>query len=376
MKREIKVARPLFLEKERLLSNISEVLESGQLVKGGFTAQFENDFSNYLGTSHAISVNSCSSALEIVLRYIEVTGGEVIIPTNTCLATANAALFAGAKPVLADIKPGTYFLDPDEVRRLISNKTRAVIVVYIAGYVPPETEEIKKICEERGIPLVEDCAQALGASYNGKLAGTFGLAGCFSFSPTKIITTGAGGMITTEDVNLNEYSRIVRAYGAVAGSLEISQIGNNWLLDEIRSCLGLNQLGSLDLFIQRRREIARYYDQILTSTDLLKKLPINESCNHVYHKYPLQVPVDIDVQDMKTTFEERYGFELESVYWPVCHLQPVYQEIFGYTYGNFPAAESILSKQITLPLHVGITDEDAEYAFECVVSEIERRIKQ
>ena len=375
MKRRLKVARPLFLGKERLLSNISNVLDSGQLINGEFTAKFEEIISKYLGISYAIAVNSCSSALEIVLRYIEVTGGEVIIPTNTCLATANAAFFAGGKPVLADIKPGTYFLDPDEVRRLISEKTRAVIVVHIAGYVPPETEEIKRICEERGIPLVEDCAHGLGASYNGKIAGTFGLAGCFSFSPTKIITTGVGGIIATEDDKLNEYSRSVRIYGAGLGSIEITHIGNNWFLDEIRSCLGLSQMESLDFFLQRRREIAQYYDRMLTSTDLLKKLPINESCNHVYHKYPLQVAVNIDVQDMKAPFEGRYGFELESVYWPTCHLQPIYQETFGYTSGIFPVAESILSRQVTLPLHVGITKDDAEYAFECLVSEIERRIK-
>ena len=375
MKRSLNVARPLFLGKESLLSNISNVLDSGQLVNGEFTRQFEEKFSKYLGTSYAISVNSCSSALEIVLRYIGITGGEVIIPTNTCLATANAAIFAGGKPVLADIKPGTYFLDPEEVLRRISNKTRAVIVVYIAGYVPPETEEIKRICEERGIPLVEDCAHGPGASYKGKVAGTFGLAGCFSFSPTKIITTGVGGIIATDDDNLRKYCRSARVYGTVAGSLEITQIGNNWLLDEIRSCMGLSQLESLDFFIQRRREIAQYYDQMLTSTDLLRKLPINKVCNHVYHKYPLQVAGNINVQDMKATFEDRYGFELESVYWPTCHLQPVYQETFGYTSGNFPVAESILSRQVTLPLHVSITKDDAEYAFECLVSEIGERIK-
>jgi perosamine synthetase len=374
MRKELKVARPLFLEKEKVVENVAKVLESGRLRDGEFGAQFEGKFSQYLDVAYAIAVNSCTTAIEIVLRYIGVIGGEVIIPTNTCLATLNAALFAGGKPVLADIKSGTYFLDPHEVRRLISGNTRAVIVVHIAGYVSPEIEEIKQLCDSMGIPLVEDCAHALGASYRGKRAGTFGLAGCFSFSPTKIITTGTGGMIVSEDHNLNKYARIVRNHGAEIGAAEITHIGNSWFLDEIRSCLGISQMESLDYFLGRRYEIAQYYDRLVDSTNLLTKLPINELCKHVYYKYPLQVADGIDVQDMKATFEEKYGFELESLYWPPCHLQPIYQKTPRNSNGIFLMAESILSKQVALPLHVEITGEDADYSFQCLVSEVEERM--
>jgi perosamine synthetase len=376
MRKELKVARPLFLQQERLLRNISTILHSGRLMNGEFTANFEKVFAEYARVPHAISVNSCTTALEIVLRYIGVADGEVIIPTNTFLATANAAIFAGGKPLLADIKPETYFLDPAEVRRLISERTRAVIAVHIAGYIPPEIEEIKHLCDELGIPLVEDCAHAAGASYKGKGAGTFGLAGCFSFYPTKIITTGTGGMITTADDNLNKYARSVRLHGAGAGLTDITNIGNDWFLDEIRSCLGLNQMESLAFFLEKRHAIARCYDKLINSTGWLRKLPVNEECQPAYYKYPLQVTAGIDVQEMKKTFQGKYGFELEAVYWPTCHLQPVYQTTFGYSLGWFPVAESTLSRQVTLPIHADMTTDEAEYAFECLITEIEIRVRE
>lgn len=373
MKKELKVARPLFPEKGRLLRNIESVLDTGRLMNGEFSRVFEKKFSDYIKVEHAISVNSCTTALEIVLRYIGVTDGEVIVPTNTFIATPNAVLFAGGKPVLADIKKRTYFLDPEEVRRLISDKTRAVIAVHIAGIVSPEIEEIATICDERGIPLIEDCAHAIGASYKGKMAGTFGMAGCFSFYPTKIITTGTGGMIATGDANLLKYARSVRTHGAGDGLADIINIGNDWFLDEIRSCIGINQMEHLDDFLKRRNKIADCYDRLLSSTKVTERFPAGELGRHAYYKYPVQVTADIDVGEMKKNFPQKYGFELESTYWPTCHLQPIYKKKFGFTVGNFAVAESILSKQVTLPIHADMTTEDAEYAFECLVSEINYR---
>lgn len=375
MIKKLQVARPLFPEPELLLQRIASVLASGRLMNGKFTAEFEERFADYSRSTYAISVNSCTTALEIVLKYIDVTGGEVIIPTNTCLATPNAAIFAGATPVLADIKARTYFLDPEEVKRLISPKTRAVIVVHIAGYIPPEIAEIQIICEAHGIPLIEDCAHAMGAAYRGKMAGTFGLAGCFSFYPTKIITTGTGGMIVTEDGNLQHYARSMRIHGAGEGFSGITIIGNNWFLDEIRSCVGLNQLEHLEYFLATRREIADCYDKWISSTGLIEKYPLHEGSLPAHYKYPVQINADIDVGNMKTYFPEKQGYELESLYWPTCHLQPVYQKKFGYRPGLFPVAEVILSKQVTLPLHAAMTRDDAEYAFECLLAELENSEK-
>ena len=373
--REIKVAKPSFPQKEQLLKNIAHILDTGRLMNGEFTRAFEEKISEGLKVKHAISVNSCTTALEIVLRHIDVTDGEVILPTNTFLATPNAVLFAGGKPILADIKEKTYFLDPEEVRKLISDKTKAVIVVHIAGLVPPEIEEIKDICDKRGIPLVEDCAQAIGASYKGKMAGTFGQAGCFSFYPTKIITTGTGGMIVTGDADLDKYARSVRIHGAGDGLADMINIGNDWFLDEIRSCIGVNQMENLDSFLEQRRRIASYYDSMLLSTDLIEKFPVSELSTHAYYKYPVQVLAEIDVDEMKRIFPGKYGFELETIYWPTCHLQPVYKKKFQFTSGMFTVAETTMSKQITLPIYADITEDEVCYSFECVVSEIRSRLE-
>lgn len=376
MKMKIGTASPRFENIASVLAGIEKVLKTGRLMNGEFTREFEKIFSDYLGVPFCVSVNSCTTALEITLKYLGVAQGEVIIPTNTFIATGNAVIYAGGKPVLADIKDGTYFLDPLEVERLFSANTRAVIAVHIAGYVPPEIEELREICEARKIPLIEDCAHAAGASYNGKKAGTFGFAGCYSFYPTKIITTGTGGMITTRDAGLAKYASSAKLHGAGEGGLsEVVNLGNDWFMDEIRAVLGVNQMESIESFVARRREVAAIYDSLVKNTGLMKKFPISSKSVHSYYKYPVQVAEWVDVADMKMGFQDKYGFELESVYWPTCHLQPVYRNLFGMREGMFPAAEKILSKQVTLPMHPGVASDEAHYAFDCLVSEINLRRK-
>lgn len=373
MKRELSVAKPFFPDKPKILEGLGRILESGRLMNGPFGQAFEAEFARVMNASHAAAVNSCTTALEIVLRYINVADGEVIVPTNTFLASPNAVLFAGGKPVLADIKANTYFLDPQEVLKRITSKTKAVIAVHIAGIVPREIEEIREICRQKHLFLIEDCAHAVGAAYNGKMAGTFGFAGCFSFYPTKIMTTGSGGMILTEDPGLIRFAQSVRVHGAGAGLTDIVHVGNDWFLDEMRCCMGMNQLEHLGEFLRRRRRVAACYDELLRKTDLIVKLPLDPLSEHAYYKYPVQVNADIDVPDVKRIFPEKYGFELESVYWPTCHLQPVYRKRFGFAEGDFPVAESVMSKQVTLPLHIDISDEDAAYAVDCLIAEIEAR---
>ncbi len=375
MRREIRTAQPLFPEKEKLLKNISSILGSGRLMNGEYTASFEEKCGLFLKARYAISLNSCTTALEVVLRYIGVSGAEVIIPTNTFIATPNAVIFAGGKPVLADIKKGSYYLDPGEVRRLISKKTKAVIVVHIAGLICPEIEEIRVICDKAGLFLIEDCAHAMGAVYKGAMAGSFGLAGCFSFYPTKIMTTGTGGLLVTADADLASYAKSLRLHGAGSGLSEIVNIGNDWFMDEISGAIGLNQIAHLKGFLKKRTAIAGLYDSLIAKTDLLEKYEVSKSSLHAYYKYPVQVSADIDVQALRNNFKARYGFELESLYWPPCHRQPVYKRIFKFSKEVFPIAESILPRQITLPMHVAMTEGDARYAFSCLVSGIEREMR-
>ncbi len=207
------------------------------------------------------------------------------------------------------------------------------------------------------------------------MAGTFGQAGCFSFYPTKIITTGTGGMIVTGDADLDKYARSVRIHGAGDGLADMINIGNDWFLDEIRSCIGTSQMENLDSFLEKRRKVASYYDSMLLSTDLIGKFPVSKLSAHAYYKYPVQVLAEIDVDEMKRIFPGKYGFELETIYWPTCHLQPVYKKKFQFTSGMFTVAETTMSKQITLPIYADITEDEVSYAFECVVSEIRSRLE-
>jgi dTDP-4-amino-4,6-dideoxygalactose transaminase len=355
----VQVARPYFRNREEILERISRILESGRLMNGEETAAFEREFALFCGSRHAVSVNSCTTALEIVLRYIGVEGGEVVVPVNTFVATANAVKFAGGIPFFAEVKAGSYNTGVAEVEECITRDTRAVIAVHIAGMVCEEIREIRRLCDEKGIPLLEDCAHAVGATLHGRQAGTFGFAGCFSFYPTKIITTGTGGMITTESAGLDEYARSVRLHGASPkGTSEIVNTGNDWFMDEIRAALGRSQLADLGLQLGRRREVAKAYLDLLEEMKGLSSFPLPPASVPAYYKFPVQVSPGIDVAELKRRAREEFQLELESVYWPTCHLQPLYQELHGFREGDFPVAEGILSRQVCLPVHGLVSDED------------------
>lgn len=355
----IQTAHPYFRNKAEILTAIGKILESGRLMNGENTLTFENEFAHYCNSRHAISVNSCTSALEIALRFFNIEGHEVIIPANTFIATGNAVLFAGGKPVLADIKDGTYNIGIEEIRKKTSAKTKGVIVVHIAGVVCEDIKEIRDFCRKKKLFLVEDCAHATGATLNGQKAGTFGDAGCFSFYPTKIMTTGTGGMIITNSEPLDTFARSVRVHGSSPkGTSEIINMGNDWFLDEIRSALGLYQLRDLDGLLARRKKIAREYAEKISSIPQITVLPLPFGSVPVYYKYPVQLSPVIDASDFKKKYFENTGIELESLYWPPCHLQPLYQQMFHFRKGNFPVTEKILMQQICLPIHALVTSDD------------------
>ncbi len=357
----IQVARPFFRNKSEILGKLAEILDSGRLMGGEMTENFEKEFSAYTGTKYALSVNSCTTALEIVLRFLDVKDREVIISTNTFIATGNAVLFAGGRPVLSDIKGGTYNLDVTEVEKKITPKTKAVIITHIAGIISDDIEYLKKLCTQKGIVLIEDCAHAVGASFKDTKAGKWGYAGCFSFYPTKIMTTGTGGMITTDSDDLYEFAQSVRCHGRGRAMSEIIHIGNDWFMDEIRAAVGLYQLRDLESMLDTRKHIAHKYCELLKAVKEIRVLPVSTGSVPSYYKFPVQLDSTIDAGRFKNEFRNTHNIELESVYWPVCHLQPVYRDLFGHREGDFPVAEKVLKQQITLPIHPFITDEDAEY---------------
>jgi dTDP-4-amino-4,6-dideoxygalactose transaminase len=364
-------SHPFFSEKnlEQITDEIKSVLRSGRLTDGPQVAAFEKEFAVYTGIKYAIATNSGSGSLDIALRHFKLNGREVIVPTNTFVSTPNAVISAGGKPVFVDMNPQTLGIDFEDVKRRVTPKTAGVIVVHIAGLVCPQIWELKAFCEERGLFLVEDCAHAHGAMLDGKKAGTFGDVGCFSFYPTKVMTSCEGGMVISDDAQLAEEARILRTCGQNT-SRQMVMMGQNWRLNEVAAVIGRSQLAHLEEFLTKRSEVAEWYKEVLSGIEGLSlyKVPQNSRCS--YYKYPTFLPKGLDRTEISTMMMEKFGIETGHVYFPPCHLHPYYRETYGTKLGDFPTAESVLTHVLCLPIHVEVTKEDIFYIRDSLVSSI------
>ena len=351
--------RPYFPEADRreIAEAICTVLEGGRLTQGPWVEKFESAFAAYTGTKYAVATNSGTSALEILLRYYDVSGQDVIVPTNTFLSTANAVLFAGGKPVLADIAPETLCLDPEDLIRRLTPRTRGVILVHIAGLITPQLAEIRRICNQKGLFLIEDAAHAPGGAINGERAGSLADGGAFSFYPTKPLTTGEGGMITTRDPECACFARSLRCHGIAVGDENsganrnlLLRLGYNWRMSEMQGVIGFYQLKRLDEALDKRRQVAEYYRKALKGIPGLQLFSHPDGHRHSYYKFPVLLRQPHQRSIIINTLAEKYGIQSGSIYWPPCHLQPFYRERFGFRTGDFPVAERILSQTIALPI--------------------------
>ena len=365
---EISSTKPFFSEEDihAILRGVHTILQTGRLMLGPYTQDFEKNFGEYCGVKHAIAVNSCTAALETTLRHFDVKGKEVIIPTNTFVATCNAVIYSGGTPVLADINPNTLCLDPEDVLKRMTRKTSGIIVVHIAGLICPQIDSLREFCQEEGLFLLEDAAHAHGATINGKKAGSLGNAGCFSFYPTKVMTTCIGGMITTDDDGLADYAISLRHHGIGRGLDNVINLGNDWVMSEIHALLGIYQLRALESNLQRRNDIARRYADGLSDVRDLTVLTVPPHIRHSYYKYPMRLSETVDKAKLVATMKDKYGISLGSSYDPPCHLQPVYQRLFGFHEGMFPVAERTLKKVVALPMFVQMTNDEVDYVVQCL----------
>ncbi len=263
----ISAARVVIAADDRaaILRRIDESMQSGSLTLGPQTREFEEHFARRHNVPHAIATSSGTSALEIILRTLDVAGKEVVVPSNTFFATAAAVIHAGGRVRFADIDAGTLALSPATVERAATADTIGVVHVHIGGYVSPDTAAIADLCKRRNWWLVEDAAHAHGASCDGRLAGTFGVAAAFSFYPTKVITTGEGGCIVTSDTRLRDEARIYRDQGK-AGFLggDHVRMGAAWRMSEVHAAIGVVQLGHLEEIIAHRTAVAQTYQEALS----------------------------------------------------------------------------------------------------------------
>jgi perosamine synthetase len=374
---QIPSTKPFFSEGdiEEILDKVRSILRSGRLILGPFTHKLEASFRDYCGVKHAVAVSSCTAALEIALRYFNVAGKEVIVPTNTFIASSNAVIYSGGTPVLADIKSDTLCLDPADLLKRMTAETKGVIVVHLAGLPCPDIEEIQELLREKHLFLIEDVAHAHGAMINNRKTGSLGDAGCFSFYPTKVMTTCTGGMLTTNDDSLAEYAISLRHHGvgkklskiATGSDLNaIENMGNDWLMDEISALLGIYQLKRLEANIQRRNEIAQMYAEGLKDLENVKLFTVPLNIRHSYYKYPVLLSMNTDKSKFIQKMKSECNISVGSVYDPPCHLQPVYQRLLGFHIGMFSTAEATLTKVACLPMFQQMTDQEVEYILQSV----------
>lgn len=361
---QIPAAKIYFPEEDRrkILEQVDGILASGQLTLGKYTREFEQKFAEYVGTKYAIAVNSGTSALEIPLRALDVQGSSVIVPTNTFFATPAAVVHAGGKIIFADITENLC-LDPESVRQKIQKDTKGVIIVHIGGIVPPQTEEIQDICREHKLFLIEDAAHAHGSTLNGRKAGTFGIAAAFSFYPTKVITSGEGGMILTNDEEIYKRTLVFRDQGKAGflGNVH-TEMGYNWRMSEIHAAIGLAQFARLDEFITARRRIAQIYDRELERITGIALVEIPPEVKSNYYKYVTLLKTGTDRASLKKELKDKYSISLSGeVYELPCHLQPIFMDLYGFKGGELPMAEDFCKRQICLPIFATMTDEQAKY---------------
>lgn len=351
---------------EALSTTIKEILEAGRLTLGPYTEEFEKAFAAAHGRRFAVAVSSGTSALEIILRALRIRDADVFVPTNTFAATAFAVLRSGNRVVLADVDQNLC-LDLSDVARRITTRTKAVVTVHIGGRVVPAVERLRALCEEKGLALIEDAAHAHGSHMNGHPAGSFGVAAAFSFYPTKVITSGEGGMIVTDDEELDAVCRVFRDQGKAGFSQNLhTELGSNARLSEIHAAIGLSQLRRLGEFIDARRRAAEVYDEGLEDLEGFRGLYEEAGMRSNYYKYIVVPPKGTDRAALKSRLAKERGVSLSGeVYEVPLHAQPVFATLAKGGPG-FPVADDLCRRHICLPVHARMTADDAGYVVEAL----------
>ncbi|MGC8997998.1 MAG: DegT/DnrJ/EryC1/StrS family aminotransferase [Candidatus Bathyarchaeia archaeon] len=352
---------------EEEVEAVVKVLKSGILTNalgaGPMVRRFEEDFARFVEAKHAIAVNSGTAALHMALAAVDVKqGDEVVLPSFTFVATAETVVLAGAKPVFVDIDPETYNISPEAVKKALTKRTRAIVAVDLYG-TPADLKPIREIADEHGLKVIEDAAQAHGATYNGKPVGAYADAACWSFYASKNMTTGEGGMITTNDDDVAEKLRLIRSHGEKEKYKSIL-LGHNYRMPEMEAALGIVQLKKLPKFLEKRRENAERLTAKLRHLKNLQ-LPLEpKGCRNSWYLYTVRVKdADRAKRDAVVKKLKGEGVGAEVYYpWPI-HLMPYYRK-FGKE--RLPETEKASEQVFSLPVHPGVTAEQVNFIGEAV----------
>jgi perosamine synthetase len=364
------------------ISAIAEVIRSGWLTMGSKTFEFETIFARYVGAKHAIAVSSCTAALHLGLEALRIQpGDEVLVPTTTFTASAEVVTYLGARPVLVDICPHTLTMDPQDAFRKLTPRTRAIIPVHFAGQ-PCDMKTIQEIANAHNLQIIEDAAHAVPSTYMGKRIGSISELTAFSFYATKTLTTGEGGMITTENGEYARRMKLMRLHGishnawnryGAQGSwyYEVQEAGYKYNLTDMQAALGIVQVAKCDAMYEARRRIAEIYNRefaAIESLEVPSSLPDRCTSWHLYllrlNRNRLRIGRDQFIRELA---QRGVG---TSVHFIPLHLHPFYQHTYGYKTGDFPAAENEFQRCLSLPIYSSMTDAEIEQTVTAVLETV------
>jgi dTDP-4-amino-4,6-dideoxygalactose transaminase len=357
---------------EEEIEEVSEVLRSGWLTSGPKVIEFEEHFKEYIGCDEAIATNSCTAGLHLSLLALDIgKGNEVITTPLTFASTANVVVNVGASPILVDIEKETLNIDPEKILDATSNDTRAIMPVHYAGN-PCDLKRTMRIADEKGIEIIEDAAHAVGAMYGKKMIGTIGKTTSFSFYATKNMTTGEGGMVTTNDGDLAERIRILRVHGMDRDAWKRYDKGGNWYYEvkyaghkynmtDVQAALGLVQLRKLEEYNAKRLEMAEYLTRRLQGVSNVEIPSTTEDAERVWHLYPILIEIEslqIDRDEfIKAMLSENIGV---SVHFIPIYRHPFYQKSFNFKKEDFPVSEWAYERLVSLPIYPMMKKDDLD----------------
>jgi perosamine synthetase len=363
---------------------VVEVLKSGWLTTGAKVREFEERFSEFVGSRHAVAVNSATAALHLALRAAGVgAGDEVIVPAMTFAATAEVVLYLNAKPILVDCDPDTLNIDPQCIAAALTPRTKAIVPVHFGGQ-PCAMSPILDMARAHDCKVIEDAAHALPAADAGKAVGTIGDITCFSFYATKTMTTGEGGMATTDNAEWAQTMRMLSLHGishdawnrySAEGSwyYEVVSMGYKYNLTDLAAALGLEQLKKASAFAAARRRIAEAYTEAFAELPEVRPLFCAEGKEHAWHLYVIQLDLDRLTIDRRRFIEELRNYKIGcSVHFIPLHLHPFYRDNFGYRPEDFPCALAAYQRIVSLPIYPNMTSVDVADVIAAVCRAIER----
>lgn len=357
--KKIPISKPYITRED--ISGVVSVLETGQLSLGPKHTEFERFFAKKIGTKFAVAVSSGTAGLHLAMLAAGIgPGDEVVTSPFSFIASANCILYVGAKPVFVDVDPETFNIDPKKIEAKITKRTKAILVVHIFGQAA-DMNPIVKIAKKHKLKIIEDACESVMAEYQGKKVGTFGQSAVFAFYPNKQMTTGEGGMITTNSEEIYKMCKSLANQGRSDNIqwLDHQYLGYNYRLDEMSAALGLSQLRKLDFMISRRRQVAGWYNDFFKNYgDIVTTPKIAPGNTHTWFVYMVRI-IGVN-RDKVIKILVKKGISSKP-YLPSIHLFDFYKKRFGYKVGAYPISEKISRTSIALPLYVGLKKEDVNY---------------